>query len=117
MRYRGIKKEEWDKTLEQLLLSYTIFANVENEFGIDYELISMRILKGSHITHQNLQLLLKGFFSLSGKMLHLKKLMKNPGSFWVYPTAILKDCRCWMRFILIMNSVTFITGNGGKILS
>ena len=25
--------------MEQLLLSYTIFASVENEFGLDYELI------------------------------------------------------------------------------
>ena len=39
MQYKCIKKEEWDKTLEQLLLSYTIFASVENEFGQDYELI------------------------------------------------------------------------------
>jgi ferredoxin len=40
MQYRSITKEEWDKTLEQLLLSFTIFASVENEFGLDYELIS-----------------------------------------------------------------------------
>ncbi len=39
MHYLSIKKEEWDKALEQLLLSYTIFASVENEFGLDYELI------------------------------------------------------------------------------
>ncbi len=39
MQYKCIKKEEWDKTLEQLLLSHTIFASVENEFGLDYELI------------------------------------------------------------------------------
>ena len=39
MQYKCIKKEEWDKTIEQLLLSYTIFASVENEFGLDYELI------------------------------------------------------------------------------
>jgi sulfhydrogenase subunit beta (sulfur reductase) len=39
MQYKCIKKEEWDKTIEQLLLSYSIFASVENEFGLDYELI------------------------------------------------------------------------------
>jgi sulfhydrogenase subunit beta (sulfur reductase) len=39
MLYKCIKKEEWDKTIEQLLLSYTIFASVENEYGVDYELI------------------------------------------------------------------------------
>ena len=39
MQYISIKKEEWDKTFEQLLLSYTIFATVNNEFGLDYELV------------------------------------------------------------------------------
>jgi ferredoxin len=39
MQYRSITKKEWDKTLEQLLLSYNIFASVGNEFGLDYELI------------------------------------------------------------------------------
>jgi sulfhydrogenase subunit beta (sulfur reductase) len=39
MQYKCIKKEEWDKTIEHLLLSYTIFACVENEYGLDYELI------------------------------------------------------------------------------
>jgi ferredoxin len=39
MQYISVNKEEWDKTLEQLLLSYTIFASVDNEFGEDYELI------------------------------------------------------------------------------
>jgi ferredoxin len=39
MLYKCIKKEEWDKVLEQFLLSYTIFANIENEFCPDYELI------------------------------------------------------------------------------
>ena len=39
MQYKSIPKEEWDKTIEQLLLSYTIFASVENDYGLDYELI------------------------------------------------------------------------------
>jgi sulfhydrogenase subunit beta (sulfur reductase) len=39
MQYCCIKKEEWDKTVEQLLLSYSIFACVENEYGLDYEVI------------------------------------------------------------------------------
>src|SRR5665648_345659 len=39
MQYRSINKEEWDKTLEQLLLSNTIIASVGNEFGLDFELI------------------------------------------------------------------------------
>jgi ferredoxin len=39
MQYTGIKKEEWDKALEDLLPSHNIFASVINEFGQDYELI------------------------------------------------------------------------------
>jgi ferredoxin len=39
MNYYSIRKEEWDKILEQLILSYTIFATVSNEFGQDYELL------------------------------------------------------------------------------
>lgn len=40
MQYLSIKKEEWDKAIEQLLLSCTIFAAMDNEFGIDYEMLS-----------------------------------------------------------------------------
>jgi ferredoxin len=40
MQYLSIKKEEWDKTIEQLLLSYAIFATIDNEFGMDYEMVS-----------------------------------------------------------------------------
>jgi len=40
MEYLIINKEEWDKTIEQLLLSYTIFATVKDEFGLDYELVT-----------------------------------------------------------------------------
>jgi sulfhydrogenase subunit beta (sulfur reductase) len=39
MSYYSISKEEWDKKLEQLILSHTIFATVSNEFGQDYELL------------------------------------------------------------------------------
>ncbi|NSW95081.1 MAG: 4Fe-4S dicluster domain-containing protein [Bacteroidales bacterium] len=37
MKYFSINKEDWDRTLEQLMSSYLIFATVKNEFGIDYE--------------------------------------------------------------------------------
>ena len=46
MSYYSIIKEEWDNKLEQLILSHTVFATVNNEFGQDYEL-----LKPSEITH------------------------------------------------------------------
>ena len=37
MQYYRINKEEWDRTLEQLMSSYIIFATLNNEFGLDYE--------------------------------------------------------------------------------
>ncbi len=40
MEYKVIEKEEWDKAVEQLLLSYSIFAAIRNEFGLDYEPVS-----------------------------------------------------------------------------
>jgi ferredoxin len=39
MSYHSIRKEEWDKLLEELILSYSIFATVRNEFGQDYEFL------------------------------------------------------------------------------
>ena len=37
MQYLEIEKEEWNKALKRLLLSYSIFATAKNDFGIDYE--------------------------------------------------------------------------------
>jgi sulfhydrogenase subunit beta (sulfur reductase) len=37
MQYTSIKKEEWDNTLEKLLLSYAIFAGIPTDAGQDYE--------------------------------------------------------------------------------
>jgi ferredoxin len=39
MNYLIIEKEEWDRFLENVLLSHTVFASVNDEFGQDYELI------------------------------------------------------------------------------
>ncbi|HUW92637.1 MAG TPA: 4Fe-4S dicluster domain-containing protein [Bacteroidales bacterium] len=41
MYYLTISKEDWDKSLGQLLLSGTIYAPVQNEFGQDYELLKL----------------------------------------------------------------------------
>jgi sulfhydrogenase subunit beta (sulfur reductase) len=62
MQYFSIKKEEWDKTLKQLLLSYTIFATVENEFGQDYELISPSDIAGITYNKPKPATSLKSFF-------------------------------------------------------
>ena len=39
MSYYIIGKEDWDKRLEQLIQSHTVFATVVNGFGQDYELL------------------------------------------------------------------------------
>jgi sulfhydrogenase subunit beta (sulfur reductase) len=39
MPYLSIQLEEWNKAIEQLLISYTIIAAMENEFGIEYEIL------------------------------------------------------------------------------
>jgi sulfhydrogenase subunit beta (sulfur reductase) len=39
MNYYSIRKEEWDKILDKLIQSYTIFATLKNEYGQDYELL------------------------------------------------------------------------------
>ena len=62
MLYKCIKKEEWDKTLEQLLLSYTIFASTENEYGLDYELIKPADIKKISYNKPKPATSLKSFF-------------------------------------------------------
>jgi sulfhydrogenase subunit beta (sulfur reductase) len=51
MNYYSISKEEWDKKLEKLVLSHTIFATVSNEFGQDYELVTPSVIP--KITYNN----------------------------------------------------------------
>ena len=45
MQYKSIKKEEWDKALEQLMLSHNIFASTGDESGQDYELLTSSAIK------------------------------------------------------------------------
>jgi sulfhydrogenase subunit beta (sulfur reductase) len=40
MNYYSIQKEEWDKTLVKLFLSYNIYASISNEYSQDYELLT-----------------------------------------------------------------------------
>jgi sulfhydrogenase subunit beta (sulfur reductase) len=62
MQYKCIKKEEWDKTLEYLLLSYSIFACVENEYGVDYEFIRADNIKKISYNKPKPATPLKSFF-------------------------------------------------------
>ena len=62
MQYKSVIKEEWDKTLEQMLLSYTIYASVDNEFGQDYELIKPSDIKRISYNKPKPATPLKSFF-------------------------------------------------------
>jgi sulfhydrogenase subunit beta (sulfur reductase) len=62
MQYLTIKKEEWDKTIEQLLLSYAIFASASNEFGLDYEIINPANIKRITYNRAKPVTSLKSFF-------------------------------------------------------
>jgi sulfhydrogenase subunit beta (sulfur reductase) len=62
MQYKCIKKEEWDNALDHLLLSYTIFASVQNEFGLDYELISSSDISRINYNKPKPATSLKSFF-------------------------------------------------------
>ena len=62
MLYKCISKEDWDKTLEQLLLSYTIFASIETEYGLDYELIRSADIKNISYNKPRPATSLKTFF-------------------------------------------------------
>jgi sulfhydrogenase subunit beta (sulfur reductase) len=62
MQYKCIKKEEWDKVLDQFLLSYTIFANIENDFGLDYELIGSEDIERISYNRPKPATSLKSFF-------------------------------------------------------
>ncbi|HLP71901.1 MAG TPA: 4Fe-4S dicluster domain-containing protein [Bacteroidales bacterium] len=62
MRYTGIKKEEWDSALVQLLESQTIFATFSNEAGQDYELINKENVSLISYNHPGPSTPLKTFF-------------------------------------------------------
>jgi sulfhydrogenase subunit beta (sulfur reductase) len=62
MEYFSIKKEQWDKTLGQLLLSHTIFAPINDEFGQDYELIKPASIAGISYNRPKPATPLKSFF-------------------------------------------------------
>jgi len=41
MYYIGIRKEDWHRSLEKLLISHDVFVPVKDEYSIDYELFSL----------------------------------------------------------------------------
>ena len=78
MQYKCIKKEDWDKTVEQLLLSYTIFACVENEYGLDYELIRPSDIKNISYNKPKPATPLKTFFLPVKENVSFEKAEENP---------------------------------------
>ena len=45
MQHFNIDRADWDKTLEQIVVSYDVFASVKNESGQDYEYLNTRIIR------------------------------------------------------------------------
>jgi len=78
MQYKSIKKEEWDKTVEQLLLSYSIFACVENEYGLDYEFIRPADVKKISYNKPKPSTPLKSFFLPVKENVTSEKVEKMP---------------------------------------
>ncbi len=62
MQFYSIKKEEWDKTLRQLISSHTIFATVSNGYGHDYELINETNIENISYNNAKPATPLKNFF-------------------------------------------------------
>jgi sulfhydrogenase subunit beta (sulfur reductase) len=62
MSYYNIKKEEWDKALEKLLLSYSIYASITNEYSQDYELLKPSNIPGISYNKPKPITPLKSFF-------------------------------------------------------
>jgi sulfhydrogenase subunit beta (sulfur reductase) len=62
MNYTGIKKEEWDSALVQMLESQVIFATISNESGQDYELITKENVSDISYNHPGPSTSLKTFF-------------------------------------------------------
>jgi sulfhydrogenase subunit beta (sulfur reductase) len=78
MQYKSIKKEEWDKTVEHLLLSYSIFACVENEYGLDYEFIRPADVKKISYNKPKPSTPLKSFFLPVKENVSSEKVEKMP---------------------------------------
>jgi sulfhydrogenase subunit beta (sulfur reductase) len=73
MSFYSIKKEEWDKILDQLILSYSVFATISNEYGQDYELLKPADIPNISYNKPKPATPLKSFF------LPVKEDVTNPG--------------------------------------
>jgi ferredoxin len=62
MHYLSIKKDEWDKALERMLSSYSVFATINNGFGLDYELVTPANIRGISYNKPKPATSLKSFF-------------------------------------------------------
>jgi sulfhydrogenase subunit beta (sulfur reductase) len=78
MQYKSIKKEDWDKTMEQMLLSYTIFACIENEHGLDYELLKPQDVQKISYNKPKPVTSLKTFFLPVKENVSLEKAYEKP---------------------------------------
>jgi sulfhydrogenase subunit beta (sulfur reductase) len=73
-----ITKGEWDKTIERLLLSYTIFASVENDYSLDYELIKLADIPKISYNKPKPATSLKSFFLPVKENVTIEKIKEKP---------------------------------------
>jgi sulfhydrogenase subunit beta (sulfur reductase) len=62
MDYFKILKKDWDKRLEELTLSHSVFASIQNEFGQDYEPVRPENIQSVIYNKPKPQTSLKTFF-------------------------------------------------------
>jgi len=114
MQYKSIKKKEWDKAIEELLLSYTIFACVENEYGLDYELIRSADISKISYNKPKPATPLKSFFLPVKENVTSDRADEKPRLIMGIPTAILKDSLFLTIFISIRIITIYSTGRDVK---
>jgi sulfhydrogenase subunit beta (sulfur reductase) len=98
MQYKCIKKEEWDNALEKLLLSYTIFASVKNDYGLDYELIKPQDLGKISYNKPKPATPLKSFFLPVTENVTSER---NPGK----PTIIIGAPNCDIEALSLLDEI------------
>lgn len=62
MHYLIIEKDKWEKSLEDLLESNSVYASIQNEFGLDYELLKAENIPSIIYNKPKPAIPLKSFF-------------------------------------------------------
>lgn len=78
MQYYSIEKEKWDEELSHLLVSHTIFANINNGSGTDYEITGPENIHEILYNGPRPVTSLKSFFLPVRENVTAEKALKNP---------------------------------------